>query len=101
MVEDERWMDGSVLTGVSLRAGTCTISLTQDDWAKGRDRKKGQGLRLWCETVQDVDALAARIKDAGGQLVEEPKDQPWGVRNLTVDDPDGFRLSLYCEKQTR
>src|SRR5688572_11410201 len=40
----ERWTgpDGA-LRGVMLRAGACSLGLSQDDWAKGRDRKKGEG----------------------------------------------------------
>jgi lactoylglutathione lyase len=94
----ERWTHGGVLRGVMLKAGVCELGLSQDDWAKGRDRKKGQGVRIWCRTEQDVDALAARIKAAGGRLTEEPKDQPWGARSLSVDDPDGFSLTIYRER---
>jgi lactoylglutathione lyase len=54
-------------------------------------------MRLVCETVQDIDALADRIKKAGGKLTEEPKDQSWGARTLAVADPDGFLLTIYRE----
>ena len=94
----DRWTDAGVLRGVSLKAGACDLMLSQDDWSKGRDRKRGEGVRLWCRTAQGVDALAARIKAAGGVLAEEPKDQPWGVRSLAVDDPDGYHLSIYEAK---
>ena len=94
----ERWTDGGVLRGVSLKAGTCELNLSQDDWAKGRDRKKGEGMRIYGQTVQDVDAIAARIKAAGGVLAEEPQDQPWGMRTLSVIDPDGFQLTIYRER---
>lgn len=97
-VEGERWTDGGVLRGVSLKAGTCELNLSQDDWAKGRDRKKGQGMRIYCQTVQDVDAVGARIKAAGGVLAEEPTDQPWGMRSLSVVDPDGFQLTIYRQQ---
>jgi lactoylglutathione lyase len=93
----ERWEDKGVLKGVMLKAGVCTIGLSQDDWSKGRGRKKGEGMRIWCQTAQDIDALAARIKAAGGKLTEEPRDQPWGARSLSVDDPDGFHLTIYNE----
>lgn len=95
----ERWNDdGGVLRGVRLRAGVCDLSLSQDDWAKGRDRKKGDGVRIWCKTAQDIDALAARIRTAGGRVTEEPKDQPWGARSFSADDPDGFHLTIYQER---
>ena len=92
----EMWKgpDGTV-RGAEIMAGAARFFLGQDDWAKGRDRKKGVGFSLWCETEQDIDALAARIKGAGGRLALEPKDEPGLGRNLAVDDPDGFRLRIY------
>jgi len=97
-IESDRWTDAGVLRGVRLKAGACDLMLLQDDWARGRDRKRGEGVRLWCKTAQGVDSLAVRIKAAGGALAEEPKDQPWGVRSLAVDDPDGYHLTLYEAK---
>ena len=57
----ERWSDGDVLRGVMLKAGVCEFGLSQDDWKQGRDRKKGAGFRIWCDTAQDIDAIAARL----------------------------------------
>jgi catechol 2,3-dioxygenase-like lactoylglutathione lyase family enzyme len=94
----ERWTEGGKLLGVNLKAGACEIGLSQDDWAKGRDRTKGVGVRIWCRTAQDIDSLAARIKAAGGRLASEPADQSWGVRSLAVDDPDGYHLAIYQER---
>jgi catechol 2,3-dioxygenase-like lactoylglutathione lyase family enzyme len=94
----ERWADGGVLRGVMLKAGVCELGLSQDDWAKGRGRQKGDAVRIWCNTAQDIDALAARIKAGGGRLTEEPKNLPWGARSLSVDDPDGFHLTIYREQ---
>jgi predicted enzyme related to lactoylglutathione lyase len=94
----EQWSDGGVVRGVMLKAGVCELGLSQDDWAKGRGRQKGEGVRIWCSTAQDIDALAARIKAAGGHLTEGPMNQPWGARSLSVDDPDGFHLTIYCEQ---
>jgi predicted enzyme related to lactoylglutathione lyase len=38
----------------------------------------------------DVDATAERIKGAGGKLLNEPEDRPWGARMFQFKDPDGF-----------
>ena len=94
----ERWTEGGRLMGVNLKAGACELGLSQDDWAKGRDRTKGIGVRIWCKTAQEIDTLAARIKAAGGKLAAEPEDQAWGVRSLAVDDPDGYHLAIYQER---
>src|SRR5262245_4750399 len=82
------------MVGVMLKAGACELGLTQDDGAKGRDRKLGEGVRIWCSTVQDVDALAARVKAAGFKLTEQPTDMPWGSRAFSLDDPDGYHLTI-------
>lgn len=95
----ERWTDSrGALRGVMLKAGACEIGLSQDDWAKGRNRAKGVGMRLWCETGQDIDELAARIRAAGGKLSEEPTTQAWGARSLSVIDPDGIHLTIFREE---
>ena len=94
-VVGQRWEDGGALRGVMLKAGACELGLSQDDWAKGRDRKKGEGVRLWCQTAQDIDTLAARIKAAGGRLTEEPTKLEWGGRSLSVDDLDGYHLTIF------
>jgi len=90
----ERWEEEGRLVGVELAAGRVTFWLGQDDWRKGRDRVKGQGFRVYCSTTQDIDALARRIKERGGRLTEEPRDEPWGGRAFAVVDPDGFTITF-------
>ncbi len=82
------------LVGAVLQAGESRFLLGQDDFQKGRDRQKGVGFRLYCSTVQDIDALAAEIQARGGVLAQEPTDQPWGARDFAVVDPDGFKISI-------
>lgn len=90
---EERWEEDDRLMGLMLLAGTCRIGLSQDDWAKGREREKGVGLRIWAETVQDLDELAERLR-AHDVDHEGPKTTSWGARTLTVTDPDGFKLTF-------
>jgi uncharacterized glyoxalase superfamily protein PhnB len=90
----DRWEHEGKLMGVELRAGGITFMLGQDDWKKGRDRVKGEAFRIYCETTQDVDRLAEQIKARGGTLAQEPMDESWGARTISVDDPDGFKITL-------
>ena len=93
----ERWEDKGTLLGVMLRAGQSEIGLSQDDWKKGRDRKKGVGLRLLLSTTQNVDEVAARAKRAGITLKSEPFDSEWKTRVFEVVDPSGFLLTISSE----
>jgi len=82
------------LVAAHLVAGSVVLLLGQDDFAKGRDRAKGIAIRLHCVTGQDIDQLATAVKERGGKLAQEPRDQPWGARDFQVIDPDGFLLSI-------
>jgi uncharacterized glyoxalase superfamily protein PhnB len=93
-VVGETWKQDGQVRGCELLAGAARLYLGQDDWAKGRDRKKGEGLRLHCATVQDVDQIAAHVKKAGGKLDAEPMTMSWGARQFAITDPDGFKLSI-------
>lgn len=95
-VEERHEHEGRVVA-VSLKAGSASIVLGQDDWARGRDRVKGVGFRLYCSTAQDVDQLAADIRARGGTLASGPADQPWGARDFALVDPDGFQITVTSE----
>jgi len=88
---DREFSRGDQLFAASLRAGSVRILLTQDDGAKGLDRKKGEGISLQITTGQDIDAIAARATQAGAHLETEPADRH-GVRFCRLRDPDGFLL---------
>jgi uncharacterized glyoxalase superfamily protein PhnB len=90
----ELWREGGEVRGAEVMAGAARFFLGQDDWAKGRDRKKGEGFRLHLTTAQNVDEMAAGIKRRGGKLDSEPTDMPWGTRAFTLTDPDGFKLTI-------
>jgi uncharacterized glyoxalase superfamily protein PhnB len=45
-------------------------------------------------TVADVDALYAKLREAGVACDGPPEDQSWGARMLGLKDPDGNNLYL-------
>lgn len=90
----EEWKDGDKLVGVMLQSEQVYIMLGQDDFAKGRDRVKGVGVRLYIQTNGDVNALAARAKAAGLTLDSGPGDLGWGPTGFTLTDPDGYKLTF-------
>ena len=94
---DERWEENGMLLGVMLRAGKTQVGLNQDDWKKGRDRKKGIGMRLFMATTQNVDEMATRAKAAGIKLNSEPHDTEFKTRAFEITDPTGFLLTISSE----
>ena len=96
-VVGERWEDAGKVRGIQMKAGSCDIMLNQDDFAKGRDRKKGEGFRLWVATAQDIVSVAARVKAKGWELDREPSETPWGDWAFAVTDPDGFKITVIQE----
>jgi lactoylglutathione lyase len=47
--------------------------------------------------VEDVDAEAERLREAGATVLKGPVDRPWGHRTLHLEDPDGFVVELAGE----
>jgi uncharacterized glyoxalase superfamily protein PhnB len=95
---EDRWEEKGTLLGVMLRVGSTRIGLNQDDWKKGRDRKKGIGVRLSIETTAgQVDEIAKRARNAGITLKSEPHETEWDSRAFEVTDPSGYLLTVYSE----
>lgn len=89
----EKWENEGTLMGGSLVHGKATINLGQDDWKLGRDRQKGQGVRIFITTADDIDAYAKAITSRGGTLDGEPRND-WGFRAFSITDPDGFKITF-------
>jgi catechol 2,3-dioxygenase-like lactoylglutathione lyase family enzyme len=95
-VRDEWKDDKGTVMGYMLNAGGASsgLGIGQDDFAKGRDRVKGIGIRLWIETDQDLAAIASGVKAAGFALDSEPAKLQWGKMAFAVTDPDGYKLTV-------
>ncbi len=92
VITDQAEKDGRIVAA-QLLAGKVCVLLMQDETPSGIPRRKGEGVRIFCATRQDVDELAALIRERGGIMDQEPRDQ-WGGRDFAVVDPDGFRISI-------
>ena len=97
MSEGQKWETNGQVMGIEMLTGTISFYLAQDDFAKGRDRQMGTGVRLWTRTAQDIDVLATRVKTKGGTLSHDVKDVGWGPRGFAIDDPDGYHLTIFQE----
>ena len=57
------------------------------------DHSAGEDLLSAFIEAADVDVLHDDLRAAGAQIRQAPRDEPWGMRSLTVSDPDG---NLIC-----
>jgi predicted enzyme related to lactoylglutathione lyase len=46
-------------------------------------------LRSVLFTTDDVDAIFEKVRAAGGEVLQEPMDMPYGVRDCAFRDPSG------------
>lgn len=45
--------------------------------------------------TRNADATFAQIEATGVDVVQEPTDQPWGVRDFALRDPDGNMIRVF------
>ncbi|MUK89287.1 hypothetical protein GMD78_12985 [Ornithinibacillus sp. L9] len=51
--------------------------------------EKGMVIEL---LVDDVQSAVSSIKKAGGEIVQEPINREWGVKEAVIADPDGYKI---------
>jgi len=51
--------------------------------------------------VPGVDEMYEKHKANGANIVSDLKDQPWGLREYTVEDPNGYHLTFEAHIETQ
>ena len=81
-----------------FRLGDATLLLHHDkNFPPGKlppVGERGGGVKVYF-TVENVDRFCDELKENGVAILEEPADQPYGLRTMELADPDGYRL-LFC-----
>lgn len=52
---------------------------------------------LWLHVGSGLDQLCALYRERGVRVVEGPEDKPWGLRQFTVEDCNGYMLCFCAE----
>jgi len=55
--------------------------------------RASQATALWLQ-VRDVEREHIRLLAAGVSVLREPRQEPWGLLEMWIEDPDGLRLVL-------
>ena len=86
-------------TSIVLHPPTATPGLTDDERRTIAEMMaKGTYATLVLATA-DVDGTFARLQAAGVEVVQEPIDQPYGVRDCAVRDPAGNMLRIQEQRR--
>jgi lactoylglutathione lyase len=84
---------------VLLGAGRATLELVDEGQAAAIDRievgRRVAGPVRVAFEVPDSGEAAARLAEAGAELLAEPVVTPWRDRNVRVRAPDGMQLTLF------
>ena len=61
--------------------------------ASGAKGKMGAGVNLYLQIDGDIDAYYNDLQKRG-VIVTDIKNEPFGIRDFTVEDPDGYQLTF-------
>lgn len=66
---------------------------------------RGAGVALSFQMLErfdgSVDVFAEQANARGANVISGPLDQPWNVRELTIIDPDGYKLVFTAPLNTK
>jgi len=60
----------------------------------GREEELGVGLNIYMQIDGDIDAYYNELKDKGVKIMVDIKNEPYGIRDFTVEDIDGYKLTF-------
>jgi catechol 2,3-dioxygenase-like lactoylglutathione lyase family enzyme len=83
-------LDGIQHFGVWSLHGAALACFGTDDWPDGREVPQGT---VEFE-VDDVDAAATELAQAGHELLVAPKTEPWGQRVARLQTSDGLLIAV-------
>jgi len=100
-IEKFRFQIGNDIPHAELAIGDATINVT-GEWPEG-GRFSAETLGhspVWMSIqVPDVDAFTQHALAEGMKLVREPKDQFYGHRDATLEDPFGYTWGVFSVKE--
>lgn len=74
--------------------GMVLMFIPAKDHGIGSEEKLGIGVYLYMEIDGNIDEYYAELKNKGVNIMADIKDEPYGIRDFTVEDPDGYRLTF-------
>lgn len=66
----------------------------------GDEEKLGIGVNMYLQIDGDIDEYYNELKGKGVRTVVDIKDEPYGIRDFTVEDIDGYKLTFNQASKT-
>ena len=74
--------------------GMVLMFIPSEDHGISSEEKLGIGVYLYLQIDGDIDEYYQELKKKGVKIAVEIKDEPYGVRDFTVEDIDGYKLAF-------
>ena len=65
----------------------------------GSDEKLGTGVNIYLQIDGDIDEYYDEVKKHGVKITADIKDEPFGIRDFTVADINGYQLTFNVMKR--
>lgn len=93
-----RWItvgpQGQPGTSIVLYPPQATPGLTDDEKQSIAEMMAKGSFAMVLLAARDLDAVFQKLQAADAEIVQEPTDQPYGVRDLGVRDPAGNMVRI-------
>ena len=60
----------------------------------GKEERLGVGVNIYMQIDGDIDEYYNELKNKDVNIVVDIKDEPYGIRDFTVEDIDGYKLTF-------
>jgi len=74
--------------------GMILMFIPAENLGIGSEEKLGIGVNLYMAIDGDIDEYYQELKKKGVKIAVDIKDEPYGIRDFTVEDIDGYELTF-------
>jgi len=74
--------------------GMVLMFIPAKDHGIGSEEKLGIGVNMYMEIDGNIDEYYAEVQRKGVKIATNIKDEPFGIRDFTVKDIDGYQLTF-------
>jgi uncharacterized glyoxalase superfamily protein PhnB len=74
--------------------GMVLMFVPAEDFKVSEQDKLGIGVNTYMQIDGDIDQYYLELKNKGATIVEDIKDEPFGIRDFTIEDINGYKITF-------